>query len=107
MCRDDSILEEDQAHQNRDRHPRNRVPDDDSVSEPAVGQQPVVLHQRTALQTFCHHGRLPGMLREVGGSRIGAASIFFRVHRSFAPIVSAAYRMAFDEQSRFTTTARR
>jgi hypothetical protein len=59
---DVKCLEKEQMDQNRDRHPRDHVSDDDSVSEPAVRQQSVMLHQRAAMQTFGHHGRLPGIV---------------------------------------------
>jgi hypothetical protein len=95
MCRDDLALEEDQANQNRDRHPRNRVPDDDSVSEPTVRQQPVVSHQRTTMQTFCIMGA-SGMFREAGGSLIVTASVFIRVaHRPLRAIVRRLRRIAW------------
>jgi hypothetical protein len=55
-------LEKEQADQDDDRNPRYRVSDDDSVPEPAVRRQSVVLHQRAAVQTFGHHGRLPGIV---------------------------------------------
>jgi hypothetical protein len=58
-------LEKEQADQDDDRNPRYRVSDDDSVPEPAVrrrSRQSVVLHQRAAMQTFGHHGRLPGIV---------------------------------------------
>lgn len=102
---DDAALREDQANQNGNRHPCNRVPDNDSVSKSAVGQQPAVLHQRAAMQAFCRHGRLPEVPR-AGGSQIVAASVSSEL--SIECRVDGqqvrAYRLAFDEQSRFTTT---
>jgi hypothetical protein len=59
-------LEKEQANQNDDRNPCDRVPDDDSVPESAIGQQLFVLHQRAAVQTFGHHGRLPGIVPRSG-----------------------------------------
>jgi hypothetical protein len=59
-------LEKEQTNQDDDRNPCDRVPDDDSVPETAVRRQPVVLHQRAAVQTFGHHGRLPGIVPRSG-----------------------------------------
>src|SRR5256885_15025255 len=53
-------LEKEQTNQDDNRNPCDRVSDDDSVPEPAVGPPPFVRHQRAAVQTFGHHGRLPG-----------------------------------------------
>ena len=59
-------LEKEQANQDDDRNPRDRISDDDSVPEPVVRPQSVVRHQRAAVQTFGHHGRLPGTVPRGG-----------------------------------------
>jgi hypothetical protein len=59
-------LEKKQADEDGDRHPRYRVSNDDSVPEPAVRQQSVVLHQRAAVHVVGHHGRLPGIVPRSG-----------------------------------------
>jgi hypothetical protein len=66
QCAEASCLEKEQIDQDNDRHPRHRVPEDDSVSEPAVRPQSVVRHQRTAVQRFGHHERLPGSVPRGG-----------------------------------------
>jgi hypothetical protein len=74
-------LEEDQADQDDDRDPNDRVSKDDSVPEPAVRQQSVVLHQRAAVHVVGHHGASPELIREVDGSRIAAVSLFSKALR--------------------------
>jgi hypothetical protein len=78
---DVKCLEEQQADQDNDRHPRHRVSNDDSVPEPAVRQQSIVLHQRAAVHVVGHHGASPELIREVDGSRIAAVSLFSKALR--------------------------
>jgi hypothetical protein len=59
-------LEKKQADEDGDRYPRHRVSNDDSVPEPAVRRQSVVLHQRAAVHVVGHHGRLPGIVPRSG-----------------------------------------
>ena len=70
-------LEQDRANQECDRYPRDCVGHDDAIPEFATGQYTGVSHQRSAMLTFSHRlGASPEMFREVGGSRIAAASVF-------------------------------
>jgi hypothetical protein len=77
-CVQTVALEQDRANQECDRYPRDCVGNDDAIPEFATGQYTGVPHQRSAMLTFSRHGRLPGNVREVGGSRIAAASVFAR-----------------------------
>ena len=53
-------LEQDRANQQRNRHPCDRVGNDDAIPELATRQHVAVSHQRSAMLTFGHHERLPG-----------------------------------------------
>jgi hypothetical protein len=114
QCAEASCLEKEQIDQDNDRHPRHRVPEDDSVSEPAVRPQSVVRHQRTAVQRFGHHERLPGSVPR--GGRLAnrcrlcflPKSYFFGSlcdHRisparlDYSVVRTVAGRFSFDEQS--------
>lgn len=102
-------LEKEQIDQDNDRHPRHHVSDDDSVPELAVRQQSVVRHQRAAVQTFGHHGRLPGIVPRSGRlANRCRLCFFFEAWRSSHQLVRFNRRLssgcggslAFDERSR-------
>src|SRR5437764_10295902 len=70
-------LEKEQTNQDDNRDPCDRVSDDDSVPEPAVWPPPFVRHKRAAVQTFGHHGRLPGNVPWRWTARESRPSLFF------------------------------
>ena len=98
-------LEKKQTDQDHDRNPRDRVRDDDAVPQSAIGRQCAVRHQRTAVQTFGHHGRLPGSVPQGGRlARIAAVSLLSKrcdPRRSRCALIAtsrqaAEDRLAFD-----------